>query len=86
MLSMVCTLYKLGQQNQTLTLNSATLYLIHNMCMKDPTKLKPKPATQIDLFLDQCLHWQLIKYLTIILLLKCALFIFKIASQFSKCL
>ena len=26
------------------------------MCMKDPTKLKRKPTTHLDLFLDQCLY------------------------------
>ena len=29
------------------------------MYMKDPTKLKPKSATHLDLFLDQCLSSQL---------------------------
>ena len=39
-MSVVCTLCKLGQHCQTLTL----ILVLYNMHMKESTKLKPKPA------------------------------------------
>ena len=55
MQSVFHTLCKLGQHCQTLTLNSVAIRFII-MYMIDPTKLKPKPATHLDLFWDQCLY------------------------------
>ena len=37
---------------------------ISNMYMKDLTKLKPKPATHLDLFLDQYLAWQVASHIS----------------------
>ena len=56
LLSVVCTLGKLDQHCQKPTSNSGSRMIMLMIHVHERPNLNPKPASHLDIFLDQCLY------------------------------